>query len=142
MDKKAHLSRELSDEKQTLGVLTCENGTELFVAKTLELKWDKNINDVSCIPTGIYRCIWSRSSRLSTATGHDVFTYEVTGVPGRAGIRIHSANYFFELKGCIALGNVLKDINIDGELDVIHSGDTVAKFNEIMKKEPFTLIID
>lgn len=140
--KTAHLTREKSDDKQTLGVIATLNGSELWVAKTLELPWKGNANDISCIPTGIYLCRYTRSNRLSNAAGHDVFTYEVLNVPGRAGIRMHSANYFSQLLGCIALGDTLKDINADVELDVLHSGATVAKFVEIMQKQDFTLFID
>lgn len=129
----------MDDGKQTLGTLTVILDKELFVCKSLELPWEDNKNNISCIPKGSYLAMYTRSNRLSGAAGHDVFTYEVMNVPGRAGIRIHSANYFFQLLGCIAMGDALKDINIDGELDVIHSGATVGKFNELMNKEDFML---
>ncbi len=128
-------------DKQSLGTLVYGK-SELFVCKSLELPWKNNQNNISCIPTGTYTCIWTRSNRLSTLAGHDVFTYELSGVPGRLGIRIHSANYFFQLLGCIALGDSLKDINLDSQLDTIHSGNTVKKFNELMNKENFQLRIN
>lgn len=130
----------LTTDKQSLGTLIYAQ-PELFVCKTLELPWKLNQNNISCIPTGIYTCIWTRSNRLSTLAGYDVFTYELSGVQGRLGIRIHSANYFYQLLGCIALGDTLKDINLDGQLDVIHSGATVDKFNTLMNKENFELRI-
>lgn len=136
------LHRFTDDGKQTLGTLTVQNTKELFVCKTLELGWHDNESNISCIPTGEYTCKWTRSNRLSTAAGHDVFTYEVLNVPNRAGIRIHSANYFNQLLGCIALGDAHKDINSDGHLDVLHSGATVAKFAEFMSYQEFKLLID
>ena len=139
--KIAFLNRISPDEKQTLGIMSTNIGSELWVSKSLELGWHDNKNDISCIPIGSYLCRWTRSTRLSNLAGHDIFTYEVVGVPNRAGIRIHSANYFFQLKGCIALGSSTKDINSDGQLDVIHSGATVKRFNEIMNREDFTLIV-
>jgi hypothetical protein len=42
-------------------------------------------------------------------------------VPDRAGVRIHSANYFTQIQGCIALGLGQDDINEDGNLDIISS---------------------
>ena len=129
------------DEKQTLGVLATKLEKEFFVCKTLELVWNNNLSSKSCIPDGEYICKWTKSPLFSQNKGEDVYTYEVIDVPSRGGIRIHSANYFFQLLGCIALGDSHKDINIDGQLDVIHSGNTVAEFNRIMNKEDFKLII-
>jgi hypothetical protein len=137
----ANIIRFFGSEKQTLGILSASNGRELFVCKTLELGDHDNVNKISCIPLGIYRCSYTRSNRLSTVAGRDVFTYEVMKVPGRAGIRIHSANFFSQLLGCIALGDAHKDINIDGNLDVIHSGVTLQKFVELMDKQDFMLTI-
>ena len=137
--KTVKINRFPSDKKQTLGnlmILDLE-----FTCKTLELTWKDNLNSVSCIPVGSYLCRWTRSNRLSKEAGHSVFTYEVIDVPGRSGIRIHSANFFFQLLGCIALGDAHKDINIDQQLDVVHSGKTVKKFNELMNKEDFLLEI-
>lgn len=139
--KKLLVTRISNDNNQCLGTFAV-SGTELFMGKTLELPWKNNQHDISCIPRGIYICKYTRSNRLSALAGHDVFTYEVLDVPGRAGIRIHSANYFFQLLGCIALGDAHKDINVDGNLDVVHSGATVAKLVEIMEKKDFILQIE
>ena len=141
-ERRAHLSREHSDEHQTLGVITTMNGDKLWSAHTLELKWEANINNVSCIPTGIYLCKYTRSNRLSASAGHDVFTYEVMNVPHRAGIRFHSANFARQLLGCIALGNSVLDIDGDGVMDIAGSRDAIRKFEEIMNRNDFTLIID
>lgn len=158
--KIVHLQHHSENEKQTLGVLTVDLGGELFVAKTLELGWHDNKSNISRIPAGRYLTRWTRSTRLSNESLNrwllknpgkltmdapdeikNVYTYEVTGVPGRAGIRIHSANYFHQLRGCIALGSALKDINADGQLDVVHSGNTVDNFNKAMNHEDFWLDI-
>jgi hypothetical protein len=141
MDKQATITRYYGDSKQTLGSLMTMNGTEVWTCKVLELCWDMNINNKSCIPKGMYHCKYTRSNRLSAVAGHDVFTYEVLNVQSRSGIRIHSANYFYQLLGCIALGDNTKDINADSNLDITHSGNTVAKFVEIMNKEDFILYI-
>jgi len=137
-----HLIRHKSDAKQTLGAFIAESGAELFVCKTLELPWLDNKNDVSCIPgESDYLCKWTRSPKMSIERGTDFFTYEIMGVPFRTGIRIHSANYFFQLLGCVALGEAHKDLNIDGQLDIIHSGATIAAFNKLMAQKDFQLVI-
>ena len=157
--------RAKGDGKQTLGAWVAQFLNEVFVAKTLELAWNNNESNISCIPVNdeaipFYTCRWTRSNRLSAEslsrwltknTGKteadcpdeekNIYTYEVFGVPDRAGIRIHAANFFKQLRGCVALGDSHKDINMDGNLDVIHSGDTVKKFNELMDKESFKLIV-
>jgi len=129
------------DDKQTLGVLATKLANEFFICKTLELAWKDNKSNISCIPDGEFICKWTKSPKMSLEHKEDFYTYEVQNVPNRDGIRIHSANYFFQLLGCIALGDAHKDINIDGQLDVIHSGDTVAQFNTLMDKQDFKLII-
>jgi len=135
--KKVILTRTSGDDKQTLGVLT----TDGFTCKSLELPDKKNASRVSCIPEGVYICKYTKSPLFSKNAGKDVFTYTVLNVPKRAGIRIHSANYARQLLGCIALGAAHKDLDIDGQLDVIHSGDTIRKFEEVMNKEDFELTI-
>lgn len=140
--KAVKLLRTFGNDKETLGTLslTTESGV-LFVCKTLELGDHNNEQQHSCILPGKYICRYTKSPHLSELAGHDVYTYEIIGVPNRAGIRIHSANYFFQLLGCIALGNSLKDLNSDGQLDVEHSGDTINMFELLMDKENFELEI-
>lgn len=58
----------------------------------------------TCIPYGLYKVVITRSNRFSKLKNKDVFTPEIIGVTGFAGIRIHPANYASELEGCIAPG--------------------------------------
>jgi hypothetical protein len=69
------------------------------------------------------------------------YTYEITSVPKRSGIRIHIANYFTQLLGCIALGMGFADINKDGQTDITSSKVAINKFNQLMGGKPFKLII-
>ncbi|MDI1256296.1 MAG: DUF5675 family protein [Flavobacterium sp.] len=137
---KATLTRNSDSDKETLGSLTVisDNG-QRYNCKTLELLWKNNASQVSCIPTGTYTCKFTRSNRLSTEAKKDVFTYEVQNVKDRAGIRIHSANYFFQLLGCIALGNTVLDINGDHIPDVTNSKATIKAFEQFMGGEDFLL---
>lgn len=133
--KEVYLFRIFQDLNQSLGSLSVYGDNEVNVFKTLELGWHENKNSVSCIPSGRYLCKWTLSPHLKK------FTYEIMNVPSRAGIRIHSANYFYQLLGCVALGDAHKDINLDNHLDVIHSGNSVDKFNAMMDKQDFMLTV-
>jgi len=127
--------RDKSTDKQTTGSLVASNAGATFVCKTLELPWLNNQPNISCIPKGTYDVTWTFSPRKMR------FTYRVQNVPGRLGILFHSANYFYDLLGCIALGSTLADINKDGQLDVTNSRVTMASFEGFMGKKPFKLII-
>ncbi|MFA7287657.1 MAG: DUF5675 family protein [Melioribacteraceae bacterium] len=134
--KKVQCFRTLDNTKQSLGVLivTDETGV-LFVCRTLELPYKNNAQSISSFNPGKYTCKYTMSPSFK------IKTYEVTGVPGRAGVRIHSANYVSQLRGCIALGDAHKDINADGLSDVTHSGNTIAAFEKLMNYEDFELEI-
>ncbi len=127
-----------TSDKQTTGVLF-ENSQSTSPYKTLELAWNNNTNDISCIPEGRYLCRWTRSNRLSKIKGTDVYTYEILDVPGRSGIRIHSANFFYSLLGCVSLGDSFADIDKDGERDILNSRATIAMFNADLAGEDFIL---
>lgn len=136
------LVRHSHEPKQTLGVFTIlKTDGDIMVAKTLERPWLNNASNVSCIPPNAYLCKYTRSPRLSAITGRDFFTYELMNVPDRAGIRIHSFNYWFEGQGCIAAGDALKDINLDNVLDVTHTGKTIAAIEKELMYKDFTLAI-
>ncbi len=135
--KQVILTRTSDDGVQSLGMLTCDD----FECATLELPYKDNQHSISCIPHGIYRCMLTRSNRLSTLLGHDVTTYEVFDVPNRSGIRIHSANFSYQLLGCIALGSNYADIDGNGKKDLINSRLTVNKFHEFMDGADFELVI-
>jgi hypothetical protein len=132
---KVVLARLKDDGVQTLGNLSVYEGTDLiWTCKTVELPWRNNNRNVSCIPTGVYKCDWSYSPKFKTNV------FEVTGVPERSGIRIHVANYVRQLHGCIALGYCYKDIDNDGQMDIAMSRICLEAFQEIMY-EQFTLTI-
>ncbi len=135
--KTANIYREPTTPKEMLGKLICEE----FNCLTLERPDLNNAPQISAIPTGTYQCKYTRSTRLSKLAGQDYFTYEVLNVPNRSGIRIHSANYYSELEGCIALGIIEQDLNHDGELDIVSSRQAIIDFEKFINHEEFTLII-
>ena len=125
------LHRFSDDGVQALGDLTYGS----FTCKTLERPYLENKPNISSIPIGQYDVIWSFSPRLLR------YTYEVLNVPNRAGIRFHKGNYFFDVDGCILLGTGYTDLNHDKWADIANTTITIKKFEQIMEKKPFTLII-
>lgn len=125
------LTRVKDTGKETLGVLTYGD----FSCKTLERPWKDNKPNISCIPKGEYICKYTFSPKFMK------FTYQIMNVPNRSGIRIHSANFFFDLLGCISLGDSYKDFNSDGEVDLLNSRATIKKFETLLNNKDFKLII-
>lgn len=121
------LQRINNERDRTFGVLHLPNRTFF----TLELPWRDNNKDLSCIPAGLYQCTFSYSPHF------DKKTYLLTGVKDRTSIRIHSANFPAELKGCIALGEKLGVLN--GERAVLNSRQAVGDFEKLMDWRPFEL---
>ena len=123
--------RRISDDgTQTLGELAINdlNGVTLFSCKTLELPYKDNMKRKSCIPKGTYK-VKKRSSLKYGSHFH------IQDVPNRDFILIHNANYWFQLLGCIAVGENHVDINKDGKKDVTNSKVTMAKLNKYLPNE-------
>ena len=102
----------------TLGemVFFDEKGTELIKARTIELPDKDNQTGVSCIPEGEYDV-----SVVGPSEKIKYVHFWIMDVPGRAGIKIHVANYVSQLRGCIAPGKKHADLNADGVIDVSQS---------------------
>jgi hypothetical protein len=76
---------------------------------TIELPWDDNKPDVSCVPAGLYELIPYDSPTHGPTWRLDNPALNVYGtafVPagGRSEIELHSGNWARQLLGCIALG--------------------------------------
>ena len=115
-----------------LGSFTCYSG---------ELSWADNQPNVSSIPPGRYICRYTYSPRFKRKM------YEVMEVKGRAGIRIHSANfmgnkakgYKCQLNGCIAFG--MKIGVMDGQTALLMSVPAVRQIGMLTDYKPFILEI-
>lgn len=135
------LTRLESSSHGTFGTLVIPNGDYLEYFYTGELPWQNNASNISCIPTGVYRAVWSFSPRFRRKM------YEVVGVKNRAGIRIHSANfmgddskgYKRQLNGCIALGEKLGVM--EGQRALLVSSPAIRRFQDMMNGEDFELEI-
>lgn len=131
----ARLTRTSSSPVQTLGDLFIyENGKEIYKCKTLELAWKNNEQKTSCIPTGRYSVVKRFSDKYKDH-------FHLTNVPGRSMILIHSGNHFTHTLGCILVGTAHTDINTDGHLDVVQSGATMQKLNQILPAA-FEIVVD
>ena len=81
------------------GVLYANNSFQCY---TIELPWEDNLPEHSCIPEGRYEL----KKRYSTKFGRHLL---VENVKGRALILIHPANDALkELRGCIAPVSILR----------------------------------
>ena len=102
---------------------------------TLELPYIGNKVNVSSIPPGRYIAQY----RKSPSNG-DVI--ELKNVENRTYIQIHAGNYTSKIKGCILIGDSIKDINGDGVPDVTNSKATLKKLLEWAGDEEFVLLIN
>lgn len=101
------------------------SGMKLF---TLELPWRDNQFQISCIPEGIYKCVWHLSPKFG-------WTYLLTGTAPRTHILFHAGNYPKDSWGCILLG---KSREIDR---VWQSRQALQEFYSELEREPFKLEI-
>lgn len=94
-----YLIRQASTPQGTFGALFDKEKKQLCVM--VERPWLDNQPRISCIPTGSYTV-----QRYESPSKGPVFS--VLDVPGRSDIEIHAANWFFQLEGCIAVGDSIE----------------------------------
>lgn len=98
--------RKLSTKYSTIGDMYFDGK---YICKTLEDAWrdpnnsgqldeEEKIFGETCIPTGTYRVVWTRSPRFGTETP------EILDVPFYEGIRIHWGNFINDTLGCPITG--------------------------------------
>lgn len=116
------------DENQTSGICVIydKDGFPLFSALSLERGWRNNETNISCVPSGVYTLKHEYSDRFKK------YLWELKDVPNRTECKFHSANYWFQLNGCISLGLKYKDLNKDNYRDVTNSSDTMKVFESIL----------
>ena len=125
--KTIKIVRDWQDDNQTLGKCTVydENNKPIFSSISLERGWRSNQNNISCVPLGRYPVVLEWSPRFQKDL------WELKSVPNRSECKFHSANYWFQLNGCISLGRTLADINKDGYNDVTSSKSTLNAFHKV-----------
>ena len=120
-----YLTRLRQGAGQTEGFLTIWNNGFLHSFHTIELPWNDNRQNVSCIPAGNYD--WRKWK--SPTKGKVI---EILNVPERSKILIHVANFVRELRGCIAPGMKAIDIDADGQMDVAYSRKALDRMLELL----------
>ena len=115
MIKNMELIRLEKGGEGTFGVLRLDG--QVFCV-TLEPPDRGNARDRSCIPAGRYRCRRVASPRFGD-------TFEVTGVPDRSHILLHTGNTAADTSGCVLVGREFGDL--EGRRAVLRSGGTFAR---------------
>ncbi len=101
----------------------------VFECKTLELGWKNNEANVSCVPAGFYNIVFEWSPRFKEKL------WELKGVPGRSEAKIHVSNYYTEIQGCIAVGDMHINLNSDSYPDVRNSRNTLNRLHNILSDQ-------
>lgn len=125
------VTRRIDNGRETLGQMNCigADGQHLVLC-TLELPWQDNHNEVSCIPKGTYSV-----AKISPSANIPYEHFAIQNVPSRSGVCIHAANYVSQLRGCIAVGLAEGDINGDGLLDITSSQTALKKLLDFLPAE-------
>jgi hypothetical protein len=126
-----YLTRLKDTGTETLGYLSIATGWKSLSLQTLELPWKDNMPDISCIPPGIYGYEKWYSPTFKTTV------IRLLHVPGRTNILIHPANFVRQLRGCIAPGLSMKDIDGDGKIDVVRSRQALYNLMAIAPEKGF-----
>jgi hypothetical protein len=134
MNPRVRIERYDSNGERTLGRVFFDGVPRLV---SYELPWKDNKNNVSCIPTGTYKC----TRHVSEAYPEKSLAYLVNSVPNRQGVLIHVGNNFKDSKGCILLGCAIGALQIDGKYvdSVLSSKNAIAELHEFVKGKEFTL---
>ena len=114
----------------TFGVLI-DQGAPFAV--TLELSWNDNQTDISCIPSGFYVCKRVQSPKFGN-------TFEIMNVINRKNILFHWGNKVKDTQGCVLVGEEFAVM--DGERAIASSVRGFSEFMQINKdKNEFDLFI-
>lgn len=132
---RAVLARLDQGMEQTLGRFTLFKGLDrVFDCVTLELPWEENYTNISCVPIGVYKV----SPRYSEKYKNH---YILEDVPNRRYILIHHGNFNSDTRGCILLGSSFAQINGDAFLDITASRRTISELLSITNGKGFELTI-
>lgn len=123
------ITRYTQDYNQTMGVCTIlgDNDTPMFTSLSLERGWRENQGSVSCIPRGIYEVVLEYSPKFK------MDLWEIKDVENRSECKFHSANFWTDLNGCIALGLRVAELNNDSYYDITNSKDTMRAFHKTLE---------
>jgi len=131
------INRDKITDKYALGhcYIDLGNGEKNYIGTSLERGWNDNKKRISCIPDGSY------TLRLEYSKKFKKKLWEIYNVKNRSECKFHAANYWYQLNGCISLGEKRIDINNDGHLDVTKSKKTMSKFHKMLKNSINVILI-
>lgn len=112
------LYRTEETEQATRGVVRVNGKNECVF---LELSWQDNRKNISCIPAGTYSLVAWDSPRFGK-------TLLVENVPNREFILIHSGNTVTDTSGCILLGASFGEL--ESKPAVLNSAKTTKAFTQ------------
>lgn len=138
---KATLIRLSTGDEGTVGAILFRDG---FALHTLELPWEDNTRNISCIPCAEYVVEIDESPRFGPS-------YHVRDVPGRTHIIFHRGNWAgrksmahlqSNVEGCILVGHDRGTIppHLD-QLAVKNSRLAVDDMRTHLNSEPFELLV-
>lgn len=129
------INRCIKTDKNTLGFVTLTNsrGKIIFNCVSLELPFLENKKQVSCIPTGTYRAVKTKSQKF----GDVVLLKQVRN---RESILIHLGNYSKDTLGCILLGKNIEYSVGMAEHYITQSRLTITGFFGVASEELFVVI--
>lgn len=135
MDQKIVIDRFSPEHKQTIGTFyLLENDFIIKSWFSLELPWLNNQNFISCIPPGIYTAIKHESPKFGPSLW-------IQDVEGRSEILVHYSNHYWNLKGCVAIGEDLTDLDKDGNVDVTDSKASIRQLMSLIKGDSIQIEI-
>ena len=122
MGKTLLLTRLTRSEKAAYGLLSViDKDLIVFNCRTIE-----NLSRLCA--DGVYGIKFEWSPRF------EMNLWELKGVPGRSEIKIHIANYWEQLEGCVGVGQNHQDIDGDGDIDLGASALALRAFHNAMKE--------
>lgn len=134
--KRIKLVRHWEDKNQTTGTLMVldKNNMPIFACLCIERGDRGNRRNISRIPEGIYKIVYEYSPRFKR------MLWEIKGVPNRSECKIHPANFWKQLHGCIGVGARLKDLNSDKYYDLTSSTKTTYELHKTLREIKETTI--
>ena len=139
MKKRVVLQRVWMDDNQSTGSLIVLDDLRqpIYISPCIERGDRNNEQNVSNVPTGTYPLVWENSPKFG-------MVWELKDVPNRSECKIHAANMWNQINGCIAPGTYLGEINEDGYYDTLSSGEALKRFHlalEDMQEQGTTITI-
>ena len=121
------LKRVSDSEHGCFGTLLHQQDSKFIpFAVTLEPPWMGNEQNISCIPSGIYKL-----NRINSPKYGDVF--QITEVEGRTHVLLHWGNLVENTKGCVLIAESFGTLK--GKPSVMTSKNAPGQgFNEFMDK--------